>query len=443
MSLLGAKQVAGWLRSPSAAPRDAQLTFDASTVSMGQQMGDMLQALFLAGDSMQREVTDLIFSMMTPEVFDPRSEINAEVTQVVSETFRNLNPAQNGMLTLQELRNKAAVFGLVYRVPSILELAKDGASRRLTEPLKKAYDQDEYSALWVVEGLGHFIGDTYTENDEVPRAALSEAVAGEIDAKSLTMLHAGVGMAITQRWMKSLNHRSSRSDVRVVVERIIEDCKASSEKGYEGATLESLGLITRNGQFYGETRPDEMVAVVSAVLREIDEKVYDYFWHGVGRATYFLPINFVPGYGSIWHALELARREAVDVRARLNSVAGLSWGVTMVNIRHPEIVAILLEQLGEDHSKDHQAFSNGVVSGLIMRADTTPGAAIIDGFCEYLPEDEALAAKWSHWVQKPCRLALEHYHPKLAQHQCLGEIFRYHSLERLIDELTSERHAKE
>jgi hypothetical protein len=346
------------------------------------------------------------------------------------------------MLTLQELRNKAAVFGLVYRVPSILDLVKDGTHRRLTEPLEKAYDQDEYSALWVVEGLGHFIGDRYTEKDEVPRAALSEDVAGEIHAKSLTMLHAGVGMAIAQRWMKSLNHRSSRSDIRVAVERIIADCRESSHKGYEGATLESLGLITRNGQFYGETRPDEMVAIVGAVLHEIDIEVYDYFWHGVGRATYFLPINFVPGYGSIWHALELARREAPDVRARLNSVAGLSWGVTMVNIRHPEIVAILLDRLGEDHSKDHQAFSNGVVSGLIMRADTTPGAAIIDEFCEYLPEDEALAAKWSHWVQTPCRLALEQHHPTLARNRCLGEIFRYHSLEKLVDELKSDRRAE-
>jgi hypothetical protein len=160
--------------------------------------------------------------------------------------------------------------------------------------------------------------------------------------------------------------------------------------------------------------------------------VLGYFWHGVGRAIYFLPINILPFYGSIWHAYEMAQREATDEFAWRNALAGLAWGVTMVNIRQPAIMAHLLQQHGEDLS-ENAAFSYGVASSLMMRYDTTPDAPFIMPFYQYQPDatDPGLVWLWNSQVRQPAQEALQTYYPILKQRSRLGELFRYHSLPEL------------
>jgi hypothetical protein len=66
-----------------------------------------------------------------------------------------------------------------------------------------------------------------------------------------------------------------------------------------------------------------MVQIVSQELQHSDPEGFEYFWHGVGRAHYFLPIHFVPGYGSIWYAVRMIRQAAPNEQAWLNGIAGL------------------------------------------------------------------------------------------------------------------------
>ena len=235
------------------------------------------------------------------------------------------------------------------------------------------------------------------------------------------MLHAGIGMSFAQHWMKTVNHLSPLADIRHALAQVIALCRENSSPGYEGAALESLGLITRNGQFYSETRPDQMVQIVSRELEHIDPEVFEYFWHGVGRAHYFLPIHFVPGYGSIWHAVRMIRQAVPNSRAWLNAIAGLAWGVTMVNIRQPQIVANLCDIMARNWPQT-TVLPMVWRHPFMMRYDTTPDAPFITPYYQYQPEpaDPQLVQLWQSQVQQPCTVALHEYYPVLKQSPSSG-----------------------
>jgi hypothetical protein len=434
LSLFGVEQLANVLLPQHSARAMAAL--DAVTQATGAQLSELMQGLFLLGDTVQRETTDWAYSLLTPEVFNPRSRVTAELVQQSAELFRDLNPLQGGTLTLQELQNKAQVFTLVRAIPNTLQLPSEPPYAPLLEVVRRAYAMDPYPTLWAVEGIGHWYGDTFFARHAVPQGILTEASARDLPAASLTMLHAGIGMSFAQHWLQTVNHLSSRAAMRHALEQILTLCRENSRPGYVGAALESLGLIAQNGQFYNETRPDAMVQMVSRELAEMDQEACAYFWHGVGRAHYFLPIHFVPGYGSIWHAVGMVRRAAPNHLAWLNAIAGLAWAVTMVNIRHPQVVANFVHDHGAQLAAD-DGFANGVASSLMMRYDTTPGAPFIVPFYQYQPDpDQVEAARlWESQVRLPAHLALQEYYPVLRHHGRLGEIFRYQSLPALVAQL--------
>jgi hypothetical protein len=434
MSLFGAEQFANILLPQNSGKAIA--AFDMVTQAAGKQCSELIQSLFLLGDTLQRETTELAFSLLTPEVFNPRSRVTSEVIQQSTEIFRSLNPLQDGTFTLQELQNKLQVFFLVRAVPTQLQLPSAPPYPALLELVRNAYAVDPYPTLWVVEGLGHWYGDTFYTRHEVPRGILTEDQVSNVPAASLTMLHAGIGMSFAQHWMQTVNHLSPMADIRHALGEVLALCRENSRPGYAGAALESLGLITRNGQFYGETRPDQMVHIVSRELEHLDPEGFEYFWHGVGRAHYFLPVHFVPGYGSISHAVRMIRQAVPNDRAWLNAVAGLAWAVTMVNIRHPQIVANLLRHHGGQLAAD-DGFANGVASSVMMRYDTTPSAPFIMPFYQYWPDStpSGLRQLWNSQVRLPTHVALHEYYPVLQQHNRLGEIFRYQSLLELVARL--------
>jgi hypothetical protein len=414
----------------------ATAAFDAVTQAAGEQLSEILQSLFLLGDDLQRETMDLAFNLLTPEGFNPQSRAISDIVQQSAEIFRGLNPLRDGTLTLQELQNKLQVYFLVRAVPTQLQLPSAPPYPSLLEVVRSAYASDPYPTLWVVEGIGHWYGDTFFTRNEEPRGILTDGQVWDLPAESLTMLHAGIGMSFAQHWMEMVNHLSPVADIRHALAQVMALCRENSRPGYEGAALESLGLITRNGQFYGETRPDQMVHVVSRELEHIDPEGFEYFWHGVGRAHYFLPIHFVPGYGSIWHAVRMLRQAVPNECAWLNAIAGLAWAITMVNIRHPQIVANLLRCHGVQLAAD-DGFVNGGASSMMMRYDTTPDAPFITPYYLYRPEptEPQLVQLWQSQVQQPCAVALQEYYPVLKQKHRLGLIFRYQFLRTLISQL--------
>jgi len=438
MSLFGIEQLGNLLTPNLRVPQDRwTLPFDAVTQATVEQFGvqNVIQGVFQVGDELQRDVVDRLCDFFTPAALNLNSMVQmpADMLRWSTETCRYFIPAGDSLLAWQEFQNKLAVFLLVPGISAQLQLPEQPPYPPLQEAVERAYALDPYSALWAVEGLGHWYGDTFWERHEMPHRLLTDARVNDLTDESLLMLHAGIGLSFAQHYLKTVNHLSPIVDIRQALQEIIRLCQENSRPGYEGAALESLGLTTRSATFTGDARPDVMVQIVGQQLAEIAPDVLGYFWHGVGRGIYFLPINILPFYGSIWHAYEMVRREAADECAWRNALAGLAWGVTMVNIRQPAIVANLLQQHGEELS-ENAAFSYGVASSLMMRYDTTPDASFIMPFYQYQPDatDPRLVWLWNRLVRQPAQEALQTYYPILKQRSRLGELFRYHSLPELI-----------
>jgi len=315
-------------------------------------------------------------------------------------------------------------------VSSLLHIPQGDGDFDLAQLVDDAYALGAYPDLWAVEGLGHDYTMSFWRRGGRPRGILTDVPEEVLPSKSLTMMHAGLGLAFAQQLMNTITPYSPDDDIRRVLGDFVSLVDDNSRRGYEGAAYESLGLVTR---FWHS----EMVGVVEARLQEVAPRAVSYFWHGAGRSLYFLPLYFVPGLLSPWLAVE---REAPHELAYHNMIAGLAWATTIVNVRQPEIMENFLRTQGERAART-PAFTNGVQSTLIMGFDITPGDVYIENFLDYRPDasDRRTAELWDALVARPGREAVYHIHPVLQRHERLGEVFHYHpSLADLAARLEAE-----
>lgn len=333
-------------------------------------------------------------------------------------------PGVNSRIAWRECKNKLEIMDLVRRVKSVCP--PPGTYARLPELVPKCYALGPFPALWAVEGLGHYYGDTFYERNEAPRNLLTDEKVRTLPAKSLTMLHAGIGMSFAKHSLEKVKRNSAVSEVRKSVEEFVTLCRESSRTGYLGAAIESLGLVTRF--LHGA----DTLRIVDQQLSEIDGNLVGYLWHGAGRALYFHPSNFIPGFSSPWRAFSMCRGEAPHDLARRNLLAGLAWAITLVNMKYPEIMETVLKNYGEEFSKE-DTFSNGVTSSIIMRYDITPDDPFIQPFCRYQPasSDPDLVKTWNRVIKEPCEKALQLWYPALKSQDRLEEVFHYRALSEL------------
>jgi hypothetical protein len=431
MSLFGAEQFANAF-SPRGSERAGE-AFYTVTRAATDELGDILWAAYQVGDQLQRSSVNLLFDFATLRAFNPTyaSRLAEEFARQLAETLRSLAPGESLSLAYQEFRNNYEVYNLVKHVHDRLHIPS-GGDFPLAELLERAYALGAYPDLWAVEGLGHDYAASLMDRGAPVRDILTDERASVLPAKSLTMMHAGIGLAFAERLMKRVTPYSSREHARGVLAEFLALCRENSRHGYVGAAYESLGLVTRT--WHAQT-----VALVDSVLCEIAPEAVGYFWHGAGRALYFLPIYFVPGLLSPWAAAE---REPPREEARLNMKAGLAWATTLVNIRQPRIMENLLRRDGATLARD-AGFTNGLMSSLIMGYDVTPGDEFIEAFCAFRSDarDAASAERWERMVASPCREALQDVYPALREHERLGEVFHYQDLPALAVRLRQTRAA--
>ena len=337
-------------------------------------------------------------------------------------------PGRNSHIAWENAENNAEIIRLVVNGGRILPPA--GESVPLPELVEKAYSLGTFPALWAVEGLGHYYGDTFFQRNEVPKNLLTDPKLQSLPAKSLTMLHAGIGLSFAQTNLLKINSNSPASEVRKTVETIVELCKSSSRRGYTGAAVESMGLVARN--FHGLP----MMRAVNQALSEIDRDLVGYIWRGAGRAVYFSLPDFIPGWRTPWRAVYLCQQEPSSDLGRRNMIAGFAWAATVVNMRQPVIMETILKYHGEEFA-GNDAFSNGLMSTMIMRYDTTPDDPSIPRFLNYRPasSEPRIIQLWDRLVKEPCERALREYYPVLKASQHLEEIFHYQDLGALVQRL--------
>ena len=435
MSLFGVQQMANLIvpRSLRQPTREANAASYKVTQATETQFGDLIFGAFQIGDDTQRFLVDLMFDTLTLRAFTPSYvyRLTSDIAAQSQDTLRTFSSTESVRLAWQELRNNYEVFNLVKNVSSLLHIPSEDSEFNLDQLVKDAYALGAYPDLWAVEGLGHDYTLLFLPRwgkGERVRGILTDERASRLPSKSLTMMHAGLGLAFAQQLMNRITPYSAASDIHRVLSEFIQLVNDNSRKGYEGAAYESLGLVTR---FWHS----QMVNIVDCHLREVWPEAVSYFWHGVGRAHYFLPIFFVPGLLSPWIAIE---REAPHELALLNMTAGLAWATTIVNVRQPEIMENFLRNQGERVSGT-PAFSNGVMSTLIMGIDITPDDIYVQRFLQYQPQqsDERVARLWKDLIVRPADDALQRIYPVLRKSERLGEVFHYQNLSELAERLSA------
>ncbi|MBZ5507090.1 MAG: hypothetical protein LAO78_16660 [Acidobacteriia bacterium] len=400
-----------------------------SHVAQGQ-LGNVSQLAFFVGDGLQRAVTDSIFDALRPETWRPASLFkigSALINQ--SAQLTQLFVSGEAQTAWQELINKVEVFALVKNLSSVLALPEKEFIP-LPDLVEKAYGLSSFDALWAVEGVGHYYADDCWAREGPPQGLLAEENA-PVPAKSLLMLHAGMGLCFADRLVGALTTESTAGEVREALEQFVTLCTDNSRVGYLGAAVESLGIVTRD--FY----PD-LSKIISEQFRIAAPELAGFYWHGIGRAIYFSRKFFLPHLFSMWNDVNV---EAKTEPERMSVRAGLTWAFTLVNMRHPAIVEPAVRAYARD-STLAQAFSNGVSSCIVMRSDTTPNELFVSTFYEHRPasQDRELTLAWQRHISQPAVASVCTYYPALYEHHALDQVFRYQDLAQLVECLQAQSH---
>lgn len=434
MSMFGVQQMTNMVAPPSGdRTGGAAAAFDAVSQAAEKQLDGWLKTTYSVGNAVQKGVIDVMM-LRTPDI-DPsafmRMASEMQGTPVFQAITSYVLPPMAWLSTFmvasrdsaavqQEFSNKLYIIQLVTAVESQL-----GLDPTVHVPLPALVERAErfatFPRLWAFEGLGNYYAERAWDRSggQDPQDLLTETSTTSLPAASLTMLHAGIGMSFANRLLRTLQSDSPPELARSTIVRFATLCRRSSRPGYTGAAYESLGLATR-------TLYPTLVTVIDRELAAAEPELVGYFWHGVGRAMYFEPTTLLPAFNAPWRAVSKIANETPHEEAYLNALSGLSWAITVVNMRHPEVMGTFLRHHAATLGKT-AAFSNGVTSSLLMRFDTTPDDQNVHAFIRHQPPqaEPAVQSAWESLVGRPCTAALSERYPRLRQTNRLEDLFHY------------------
>jgi hypothetical protein len=323
----------------------------------------------------------------------------------IAQLLSELPAAPEGGIEWQEFRNKWQIINLVENAT--------GDREPLKMMVHSAYGLDPFFTLWAIEGIGQQYAAAATPQGRPVHGLFAGPTLNGIPGSAFPMLHAGMGLSFASSVLDSLPANVSDSEVWNGLERFIALCQANSRRGYLGAALESLGLVARLSY-------ESLVPIIDAQLCAIDRRIAGYFWHGVGRAIYFLPMNSLPSCAIGQREFQMARFEAPHELGYLNCLAGLTWAIALVNMRQPPILEAAFAG-AQELFPAAGAFANGVFSAASLRKDTTPADPDLAALSVYRPKSggSRFLALWDENVKRPCRLALR------SSISCYEDLFQY------------------
>jgi len=395
-----------------------------------EKFGDPAAVMFIAGDEYQSKAADVFFDVLTLKALSPNYWVKmGDRVFTQGKLAADATIGKEASLYSRQARNTRYIFTLVRNNPEKLGIPKEGEFN-LSEFMDKAYAVGDFEAIWSVEGLGHVYSQrTWKLKWNCSGDAhgiLVDGQAAGMPEKSLTMMHAGLGLALAESLMKQLTPDSSTAEVERVLRLFIKLCKNNSRLGYVGCALESLGLVTRTFNY-------PMVSLVQKVLLDVDETAWEFFWRGAGRALYFSPGHMVQPLYSPWIAAEA---EAPSDRVLNILKAGISWPTNIVNMQKPEIFEDLIKRRGEDE-EEAGTIAHGVGASTTMAVDITPDHPLVHEYIDYVPKssDPKVRDLWKKLVHDPAYNALYRYQPVLKAHNMMDQVFRFQDLDALVDRL--------
>jgi hypothetical protein len=310
----------------------------------------------------------------------------------------------------RELGAKVVAYYLV-RIRAQRRAAR--GNRDLVDLVVETCRRDPRHMVFLLERLCYdFVKGRWASGE--PRHLFDGPEAARLPEQSLILLHAGLGMALADLLVRPLRPGDPAAVCDAVLDRFSRLLEANARPEFAAVAFESLGLMVR--RFL-----PHLHVLVEGRLRARDPRVAAWYWHGAGRAIYFLPGFFHPFPGTARQGIELCRREPPAASYRLDALSGFSFAATMINLRHPELVARLLSHL-DPH--EIEAVASGVAGGLLTRRHTSPDDPAVEAFLRPLaaPAGAAgvdgtasarLVELWDREVRGPCAEALESAYPLL------------------------------
>ena len=382
------------------------------------------RAIYGSGRQIQRQAFTTISDLFSQEVPTPRLAMRTafQIMQDSAEIMELLTPYRDGQIAWAELHNKLQSFYLFEYIDLVLDISPE-VEPSLQELLNRASRLGSFFSVWATEGIGHYYSDWHLARGSLPELLLPGQDRRDLPPSSLIPLYAGLGLSLAESFLRIVD--IEQIDTGIAVDRFIQHCQNNVRKGFAGEVCEALGLATRN--LY-----PHLVNTIDLHLSQIDDALLAYFWHGVGRAIYFVPTNFPPFRNAPWKAVEMCLREPAHSLGKCNALAGFAWALTLVNLRKPEVMATFLKHHWKDVANS-DAFANGVCSAVLVWHDCAPGDEDLDEFRRYAPpkSDTSLVDLWTRFVTQACNDALR-YHPIIAKRGVIGEIFRYHDLSEFV-----------
>lgn len=307
-----------------------------------------------------------------------------------TEGVRAVLPADEG-LAWRELGNKLETFEDFQQVRSRLGLPPAGFS--LEGALRRVSELGAYGAVWATEGLGYARAEEAWAAGRPPRWLLREPGLEGLPARAVLPLHTGAALAFARRLLDAGGARDAAA-----LERWLAVWEDNARPGWRPVAVEALGLLARNLHPY-------LVPGLDARLGRLDPVLAEHFWHGVGRGLYFAPTQAVPFLDGTGRALEKAAGEPPNEAGRRNATAGVAFALTLVNFRHPQVLAGVLERCGGRIGAG-DAFSSGVASAAVTWSHAAGRDACLAGFLGHRPSRPGLAERWNALVLVPCEDAL-------------------------------------
>ena len=346
-------------------------------------------------------------------------------------TLAAASPRPRGRLHWLELGNKLEAFEIFRRGEALARAA--GPALPLASLVERAGDLVPYGRVWMVEGLGygHAEGRAIDAARTAARAARAAgrpeppgwlaAAATGLPAASLIALHCGVGLPLARRLLAA-SARSPAAELRRELAAYVARCRELAWPGHAAPLLEALGFIAR-------LRLARRAGEVASELARLDEEAHACFWHGLGRALYFLPRHALPWAGTARRLFAALTLEAPAGEGRENALAGLAWAVTMVNLRHPQVLEKLLA--GQPPwVAAAPGFAHGIASAVFVWHDGVPHDPSLAAWRRHRPEPAGseLARRWERQVSGPAEHALaragSHGPERSRPARDVGDLFR-------------------
>jgi hypothetical protein len=352
-------------------------------------------------------------SAMASAIFTLKGSIPRYATRTLLECMLQSASAMTQMTAggqdqalWQELQNKLEAFYLFEHVDTALNLPS-AVPCSLPEALSRALNLDSYRSVWAMEGLGHYYADLALEQ----QTPLEELLQDHLPGRSMVPLHTGTGLSLAEFLL------SRSPGCHEAIDSFLRICSAHSHDGYAGAAWETLGLVVRN--LY-----PHLIGPTHQYLSHYGKRSLLYFWHGIGRAIYFSPSNLLPSNSAPWAGVQMCMEEPPGPRERRNALAGFVWALTLVNIRHPQVMAAFLHHHGRT-AAEPEAFINGIYSSMLVWRDCTPEDAYIESFWRYRPpESDLLPDFWDYYIRKPFQQALRDYQG-ISNNRKIGTLFHF------------------